>query len=161
VKPAADCAADILAQPNGSRAAILFGRETSGLTNEELQQCHCHLQIPANPEYPSLNLAMAVQVVAYELYRQASSESPVDFDGWDRPLAQMAHVEAMLSHLESVLVASRFLEPGNPGQTMTRLRRLFSRVALDETEVQILRGILTALAPEVRPPGTPGNSGSI
>jgi len=157
VKPAADCAADILAQPSGSQVAILFGRETSGLTNEELQQCHCHLQIPANPDYPSLNLAMAVQVVAYELYRQASSEA-VDLDVWDRPLAPMAHVEAMFDHLESVLIASRFLEPANPGQTMTRLRRLFTRVALDETEVQILRGILTALAPEARPPG---NSGSI
>lgn len=148
VKPVTEAAADILAQPPDSRIAILFGRETSGLTNEELQQCHCHLQIPANPEYPSLNLAMAVQVVAYELYRQAGERrGRAVTDEWDRPLAPMQHVEGMLVHLERALVRSGFLDPGSPGQTMTRLRRLFMRVALDETEVQILRGVLTTLAP--------------
>jgi tRNA (cytidine32/uridine32-2'-O)-methyltransferase len=164
VKPAAECAADILAQPSGSQVAILFGRETSGLTNDELQQCHCHLQIPANPDYPSLNLAMAVQVVAYELYRQASARTVAELEVWDRPLAPMSHLEALFDHLEAVLIAGRFLDSGSPGQTMTRLRRLFTRVALDETEVQMLRGILTALAPDdgpARTTGSPANSGSI
>jgi tRNA (cytidine32/uridine32-2'-O)-methyltransferase len=159
VKDVADAAAEMLAQPVGYRVAILFGRETSGLTNEELQKCHCHLQIPANPEYPSLNLAMATQVVAYELYKQhlaiAAGAVP-DAAVWDKPMATMAHVEGFLGHLEAVLVRSRFIDDGSPGQTMARLRRLFMRVALDETEVQILRGVLTALAPE----RGPGNSGS-
>jgi len=154
VKDVADSAADILAQPPDSQVAILFGRETSGLTNEELQQCHCHLQIPANPEYPSLNLAMAVQVVAYELYRQRADKPAVDATSWDRPLAPMGHIEALVQHFESALVASQFLDPANPGQTMTRLRRLLTRVALDETEVQILRGVLTALAPVRAGPST-------
>jgi tRNA (cytidine32/uridine32-2'-O)-methyltransferase len=124
--------------------AILFGRETSGLTNDELQKCHCHLQIPASPAYPSLNLAMAVQVVCYELFKQAGG-ARVEPQEWDRPLATMAQVEELLQHLEAVLVSSEFLDVTNPGQTMTRLRRLLTRLRPDATEVQILRGVLTHL----------------
>jgi tRNA (cytidine32/uridine32-2'-O)-methyltransferase len=124
--------------------AILFGRETSGLTNDELQKCHCHLQIPASPEYPSLNLAMAVQVVCYELFKQAGAVE-VQSPDWDRPLATMAQVEGLLEHLEAVLVSSAFLDATNPGRTMTRLRRLFTRLRPDATEVQILRGVLAHL----------------
>ena len=124
--------------------AILFGRETSGLTNDELQKCHCHLQIPASPEYPSLNLAMAVQVVCYELFKQAGVVEAQSQD-WDRPLATMAQVEGLLEHLQAVLVSSAFLDATNPGQTMTRLRRLFTRLRPDATEVQILRGVLAHL----------------
>jgi len=163
MRNAADAAAEILALPPGSRVAIVFGRETSGLTNDELQQCNVHLQIPANPAYASLNLAMAVQVVAYELWRQSSANAAVEpHPAWDRPLAPMAHVEGMLGHLESVLAASGFIDRHNPGQTMTRLRRLFTRIGLDETEVQILRGILTTLDPRaggLEPPGS-GNTGT-
>jgi tRNA (cytidine32/uridine32-2'-O)-methyltransferase len=140
-------AADILDQPPDSRIAILFGREANGLSNEELQRCHCHLEIPANSEYPSLNLAMAVQVVCYELYKQ-SGRAPSGEVVWDQPLATMAQMEAFFAHLESVLVGSAFLDPDNPGQTMNRLRRLFTRVQPDDKEVQMLRGILHQLAPE-------------
>lgn len=155
VKGADGVAADILALPAGSRVAVLFGRETNGLSNDELQRCHCHLQIPANPDYPSLNLAMAVQVVCYELYKQASGSAPAA--AWDRPAATMAQMEGLFSHLEGTLVASGFLDPENPGQTMTRLRRLFNRVCLDDTEVQMLRGILHQLTPPAGNP--PDNSG--
>jgi len=148
-------AADILAQPAASRIAILFGREANGLSNDELQRCHCHLEIPANPDYPSLNLAMAVQVVCYELYRQ-SGRAPSGEVVWDQPMATMAQMEAFFAHLEAVLVSSAFLDPGNPGQTMTRLRRLFTRVQLDDKEVQMLRGILHQLAPAAPPRGTGG-----
>jgi len=143
LKPAADVARDIAAQPAETRVAVLFGRETNGLSNEELQRCHCHLQIPANPEYPSLNLAMAVQVVCYELFRQIGQVevSPA----WDRPPATAAQIEGLLGQLEQALIGAEFLDPGNPGQTMTRLRRLFTRITPDETEVQMLRGIVKAL----------------
>lgn len=145
VKPAEAVAADILAQPAGSRIAVLFGRETNGLSNDELQRCHCHLQIPANPAYPSLNLAMAVQVVCYELFRQ--SESVLPEPAWDRPAATQAQFEGLMGHLQTALTRSGFLDAANPGQTMTRLRRLFTRVRLDDTEVQMLRGMLRQLAP--------------
>jgi tRNA (cytidine32/uridine32-2'-O)-methyltransferase len=144
LKSADAVAADILDQPQGSQVAVLFGRETSGLTNEELQRCHCHLQIPANPDYPSLNLAMAVQVVCYELFKQ-SGRAPAAEPIWDQPPATTAQTEAFFDHLQAVLVSSAFLDPENPGQTMTRLRRLFTRVRLDEKEVQMLRGVLTQL----------------
>jgi len=146
VKSAAEVAADVLARPPGSRVAVLFGRETNGLSNEELQRCHCHLQIPANPVYPSLNLAMAVQVVCYELFKQSEAE-PQPVAAWDHPPATAAALEGMFEHLQGVLERGGFLDPANPGQTMTRLRRLFLRAALDQNEVAMLRGILKELDP--------------
>ncbi len=143
VAPPREIAEQIAAQAEQTRVAIMFGREDNGLSNEELRQCHYHLQIPAAPEYPSLNLAMAVQVVAYEL-RHAMARSDVD-TSWDRPMATVGQVDGMLAHIEKTLLDQGFLDPANPGQTMTRLRRLFSRVRLDETEVQILRGVFKAL----------------
>jgi hypothetical protein len=128
---------------------VLFGRETSGLSNDELQRCHCHLQIPANPDYPSLNLAMAVQVVCYELYKQSEAAAPQL--EWDRPPATQAQLEGLMGHLQAALSHCGFLDADNPGQTMTRLRRLFTRVRLDDTEVQMLRGALLSWPPGRRP----------
>jgi tRNA (cytidine32/uridine32-2'-O)-methyltransferase len=124
--------------------AVLFGRESSGLSNEELQRCHVHLLIPADPVYPSLNLAMAVQVVAYEIFRQSETR-PVVVARWDRPRATVAEVEGLLDHFERALVDAAFLDPANPGQAMTRLRRMIERMEADATEVQLLRGVITAL----------------
>ena len=143
--PVADVRASagkLLAEAAAGQAAVLFGREADGLSNEELQRCNAHLRIPASPDYPSLNLAMAVQVVAYELF--VAQAAPVEAE-WDRPPATAAEVEAMLAHLEQLLVAADFLDPGNPGQTLTRLRRLAVRASLDQTEVRMLRGIATQL----------------
>jgi tRNA (cytidine32/uridine32-2'-O)-methyltransferase len=142
---AEEAIAGIVERYETQKIAILFGRETSGLSNEELQKCHCHLVIPANPEYSSLNLAMAVQVVAYELYRQLEA-TPLDTDQWDRSPATSMQLEGLIEHFERVLIESEFLDPTNPGQTMTRLRRLLTRITPDETEVQMLRGVLKQLA---------------
>ena len=139
-----DVTEELVRQARTGDVAVLFGRETSGLTNDELQRCNKHLRIPASPDYPSLNLAMAVQVVAYELFRHAADQ-PAPAVAWDRPPATAAAVEALLVHLETVLRETAFLDPENPGQTLTRLRRLFTRTQLDETEVGMLRGILTHL----------------
>lgn len=151
---AEEAVAGMIERLDGQQIAVLFGRETSGLTNEELQKCHTHLVIPANPDYSSLNLAMAVQVVCYEIYRQfeasplaegASSTSPIDSHQWDRSPATSAQLEGLIGHFQQVLTDVEFLDPENPGQTMTRLRRLLTRVTPDETEVQMLRGILKEL----------------
>ena len=142
VADARDSAKKLLAEANAGQVAVLFGREADGLSNEELQRCNAHLRIPASPEYPSLNLAMAVQVVAYELF--AAQSAPLESE-WDRPPATAAEVEALLTHLERLLVAADFLDPQNPGQTLTRLRRLAARAGLDQTEVRMLRGIATQL----------------
>ena len=138
-----DAAARILEEAAHHRVAVLFGRETSGLTNDELQRCHVHLQIPANPAYPSLNLAMAVQVVCYELHRSVSTLPAESSVPGDRELATVAEVEAMLEHLEQVLAEVGFVDPTNPGQVFVRFRRLFNRLRLDETEVKMLRGLFS------------------
>jgi len=144
---ARELASEICSQTPETQVAILFGREASGLNNDELHRCNCHVQIPANPIYPSLNLAMAVQVVCYELYQ--ATQGAATRSSWDRTLASQRQLDGFFEHLEGVLIASGFLDPGNPGQTMTRLRRLFLRVQLDDTEAQMLRGILRHLRPEV------------
>ena len=147
-------------QAEDAEIAILFGREDSGLTNDELQRCHTHLQIPSSKVYGSLNLAMAVQVVCYEIFQylektsiQVSSESKQEqsqLSGlgsriWDKEPASVQQIDGLMAHLEALMVQSAFIEANNPGQTVTRLRRLFMRQQLDETEVQILRGLFKAI----------------
>ncbi len=124
--------------------AIVFGREHSGLSNEELDRCNYLLHISSNADYSSLNLAAAVQVVSYELMmaqRLATAGSPPR--GADAPADQEA-VEGMFRHLEQTLLELEFLDPNNPKHLMRRLRRLFGRVQLDHNEVSILRGICSA-----------------
>ena len=128
--------------------AIVFGREDRGLTNEELHKCNYHVHIPSNPEYSSLNLAAAVQVITYELRMtclNAQQGKSIHFDDWDMPPAKSEALEHYYVHLPATLEKIGFLEPDNPHQTMTRLRRLYSRVRLDEMELNILRGVLTAM----------------
>lgn len=125
------------------QTGILFGREQSGLTNEELHRCHFHVQIPANPEYSSLNIAAAVQVIAYEL-RIASLKESTALE-WDYPLATAQDMDGFYAHLEKVLIDLAFLNPKAPRQLMTRLRRLFNRARLDAMEMNIMRGILGAV----------------
>lgn len=127
------------------KVAILYGRETSGLTNEELQRCNKHLTIPANPDYGSLNLAMAVQVVSYELHARLEYLQQGEIgetQGWDRRWATAAELEGFMEHLDRVLLDIDFYTEANRGKPFTRLRRLFSRIGMDDTEVQMLRGLL-------------------
>ena len=140
-----DTAADFAARVASTSAslAVLFGREDSGLTNDELERCTRHVVIPAHPGYASLNLAMAVQVVCYELFKVLATPAEAPARSWDRPLASAAELAGFYAHLEEVLVAIEFEDPKAPRRTMTRLKRLFGRVELDETEVAILRGVLT------------------
>lgn len=132
---------------NGPVAAV-FGPEQSGLSNADLDHCDTLLTIPTDPDFSSLNLAMAVQVVSYELRaawaaRQAQSEAP-EYEA-DAPLATSAELEHFYRHLEQVLTDIRFLDPDNPRQLMRRLRRLFIRARPDKNELNILRGVLTAV----------------
>jgi len=125
--------------------AVLFGREDRGLTNEELKLCNLHLNIPTSDAYSSLNLAMAVQIVCYEL--RMMLDSPLlpsrEDEQWDTAFSSSENMERFYVHLEETLVDIEFLDPAAPRQLMSRLRRLYSRVRLDEMELNILRGILT------------------
>lgn len=132
----------------GGPVALVFGRERSGLNNAELDRCQLHLQVPTNPEYSSLNLAAAVQVVAYEL-RVASGHRIAAGDVHEPVPA--ADMEGLFQHWHDVLVAAGFLDPNEPRILMRRLRRLFNRAAPDRIETNILRGALRALDPRGLP----------
>ena len=146
------CAEKIYPELNQHPVALVFGREDRGLTNEELQSCHLHVNIPASEDYTSLNLAMAVQVVSYELRMMHLSAdlSEDDMQEWDTKFAKVDDIERMFVHLEETLIELEFLKPSAPKQLMTRLRRLYSRTRMDDLEVQMLRGILTSTQQWVR-----------
>lgn len=131
---------------NKGTVALVFGRERTGLTNEELQQCHYHVNIPANPEYSSLNVAMAVQTLSYEIrmawLAQQETGAQVDDDSDYPPQASM---ELFFQHLEKTLYQTQFLHSDRSGHVMMRLRRMFTRMRPDSNELNILRGILTSI----------------
>jgi tRNA (cytidine32/uridine32-2'-O)-methyltransferase len=141
--------AELMSCDRPARVAVLFGREASGLTNEELHMCHKHVHIPTNPDFSSLNVAAAVQVISYEmrmaLVEGLGSDVPQWGTRWDIELAANHEVEQMFSHLEQTLVDIEFLDPDNPRQLMSRLRRLFLRSVPDKVEINVLRGILTKI----------------
>lgn len=125
------------------KVAVVFGRERCGLSNKELQQCHFQINIPANPDYSSLNLAAAVQIVCYELRMAFLHETKLE-----EKIIQLADVkqqEYFYQHLHDLLNKIEFLKPIRSQQIMDRLRRLFSRSELDVNEVKILRGILSTI----------------
>jgi tRNA/rRNA methyltransferase len=124
------------------KAALLFGNERFGLPNEAVEKCNVLINIPANPDYSSLNLAQAIQVLAYECRVAAIGDKPVtDGIGFQGDAASAAQIEGMFSHLEQALVKIEFLDPASPKKLMPRLKRLFSRTQLETEEVNILRGI--------------------
>jgi tRNA (cytidine32/uridine32-2'-O)-methyltransferase len=138
-----ECATKVVAASYRKPVAIVFGAERAGLTNAEMDRCNALVYVPCNPEYSSLNLAMAVQIIAYEL-RWAQGSDPVPQDSDSVP-AGAGDIERFYEHLERVLRDSGFLKPDNPRALMRRLRRLFNRARLDEKELNIMRGILSAL----------------
>jgi tRNA/rRNA methyltransferase len=137
--------------------AFVFGNEAAGLSNEEMFACQFLVHIPANPEFTSLNLAQAVQVVAYELFMVSA---PVVSPGVKQKLATIADIEGLYAHLEDASVRSGFHVPETGSKLPERLRRLFSRVpALEREEVNIVRGLLKALLERKKVPKQgPGNS---
>jgi tRNA/rRNA methyltransferase len=144
-------AAQLVTQPD-LRAALIFGNERFGLPNELVEKCNVLINIPANPEYSSLNLSQAAQVLAYEcrmavlegagvehtLRQPAGEANEIGFQG---EAASLVQIEGMYQHLEQALVAIGFLDASNPRKLMPRLKRLFSRAQLETEEVNILRGI--------------------
>jgi len=123
--------------------ALVFGRENSGLKNEELDRCQYLLRIPCNPQFSSLNLAAAVQVVCYELFMAADKQqSPQNSDELQEPLATAEQMEGFYLHLQQALGDIGFLHADKSRSIMRRLRRIYNRIELESKEVDILRGIL-------------------
>lgn len=147
-----DIVAEVLTPPESSvrllteaqvgKVALVFGNETSGLSNEELSLCQGLVTIAANPDYSSLNLAAAVQVLCYEI-----RQNWLQHASWPQPemeAASLDEVERFYDHLQNALSDLEFLNQGSPGKLMLKLRRLFARTRLAKEEVNILRGILSA-----------------
>lgn len=143
-----ECGLKSVAEGQNAPVALVFGRERVGLTNDELQKCHYHVAIAANPDYSSLNLAMAVQVIAYEvrmawLAAQEVGGEKTTLDETPYPLVD--DLERFYGHLEQVLLDTGFIRAGHPGQIMNKLRRLFTRARPESQELNILRGILASI----------------
>jgi len=139
-----DCAERMLREASGGKVAAVFGPEKAGLDNDDLALCHTLLSIPTNPEFSSLNLAMAVQVLTYELRMASTLDSGPGFEN-DVPPATGEEMENFYAHLEQVFLDTGFLKPDNPRFLMRRMRRLFIRARPDKNEANILRGFLTAI----------------
>jgi len=150
-----EAAVRIFEMSERSPAALLFGAERTGLTNEELALAHLLIRIPANPDYPSLNLAMAVQLATYELFRAAGSPAdPRPLSQSPVPLAPGADLERFYAHLQQVMDEVEFKDRTTGGtHLMTRIRRLFQRCEMDQNEVNILRGLLTSVQQKRRRAG--------
>ena len=154
--PAA-CAALVAETKDKTEIAIVFGREHAGLTNDELLHCHYHINIPSNPEYSSLNLAQAVQIIAYELRMKLLSPG-ADVEMRSDRQATVDEVEQFYTHLSKLLVAVDFLKLSNPKKLLQRLRRMFNRIKLEHLEVSILRGILTHIDASINPKKRKGST---
>ncbi|HIX62551.1 MAG TPA: RNA methyltransferase [Candidatus Halomonas stercoripullorum] len=135
------------------RLALIFGREDSGLSNAELQRCHTHVHIPTNPDFSSLNLAAAVQLLAYECRLAALATQPMEptDEARSEPLASHTELERYFEHLERTLIRIGFHDPALPRQLMARLRRFTLRARPERMELNILRGILTATEQCIHP----------
>ncbi|WAG14085.1 tRNA (cytosine(32)/uridine(32)-2'-O)-methyltransferase TrmJ [Aeromonas hydrophila] len=125
--------------------ALVFGRERTGLTNDELQKCHYHVAIAANPEYSSLNLAMAVQTLCYEVRMHWLQQEQVGESDMAVDYPSAEQLEGFYQHLEQTLLKTGFIADDHPGQVMSKLRRLFNRARPEAVELNILRGILTSV----------------
>lgn len=148
-----EAAERVLERACAGRAAIVFGAERSGLSNEDLEQCNAAIAIPTDPSFSSLNLAAAVQIMAYEIWSRGAPRSPIPNSGDKDDLpVNHAKMEGLYEHLERALSHSGFFDSGNPEIVMRRLRRLFSRAALTQRELNILRGFCKSVLALRKPP---------
>ncbi|MCC7412226.1 MAG: RNA methyltransferase [Gammaproteobacteria bacterium] len=144
------CASTLIAAARHGPVALVFGREQTGLSNAELDLCQALVRIPTVAGFSSLNVAAAVQILSYELYAAALGGAGAEGCESDSPPATADQVERFYAHLEQVMISTGFHDPEKPRRLMRRLRRLFGRTALDQHEVQILRGLLAAMEQSVR-----------
>lgn len=143
-----ECGAKLIEEAANYPVALVFGRENSGLSNEELQQCNFHVCIDANPEYSSLNLAAAVQTLCYEIRMHYLQQQRAPFaekgnPQYEYPLAQ--ELENFYQHYEATFLAAGFVRAKHPGAIMAKVRRMFNRTRLESQELAILRGMLSAV----------------
>ena len=130
--------------------ALVFGHERSGLSNEELDLCQAAVMVPTNEDYSSLNLAAAVQIISYEIRQAVLNMGEIDHESDQIPMATSDQMEGFYTHLEDTMIDIEFLDPDQPKFLMRRLRRLFNRSVMEESEVQMMRGLLSASQKKTR-----------
>lgn len=140
--PAREGAEQIVGEAKSGQVALVFGRETMGLHNHELQQCNIHVYIPANPEYPVLNVSQAIQLLCYEIFMAAENKS---FKSVQEEYPRQKEMSLFYEHLEKVLRMTNFIIPQHEGKVLEKLRRFFNRSRPERTELNMLRGILTSV----------------
>ena len=152
-----ECAQVVKEGAAKQQVALVFGREAVGLSNEELQKCNYHVNIPGNAEYDVLNIAMAVQVLTYEM-RQAIVHAEPDSHKqsmtiecrWDEDMANAQEMSGFHEHFNQMLLDIEFYDPNNPKQLLTRSRRLFNRARLDRLELNMMRGIFSRIQAKIK-----------
>ncbi|MEM5527321.1 tRNA (cytosine(32)/uridine(32)-2'-O)-methyltransferase TrmJ [Gammaproteobacteria bacterium AS21] len=137
-----------LSEAGDANVAIIFGRESKGLLNEELQKCNFHLFIPTNPEYPVLNISQAIQIVCYEIWLNNQQQVPASKDARAYPSQQ--DMDFFYQHLDSTLRAAHFLVPQHEGNAMQKLQRFFNRARPEKVELGMLRGVLSSIEKRIK-----------
>jgi tRNA (cytidine32/uridine32-2'-O)-methyltransferase len=148
-----ECGDKLISEAANYPVALVFGRENSGLSNEELQQCHFHVCIDANPEYSSLNLAAAVQTLCYEIrmHHLALERAPyLAREALENPYPLTKELENFYEHFEATFAESGFIRSKHPGVIMSKVRRMFNRTRLESQELAILRGMLSSVDKTVK-----------
>ncbi len=146
------CGEQLVKEARTGEVALVFGQETSGMTNEELQQCHFHVSVDANPDYPVLNVASAIQILCYEIRQAYLAQSATEGSATEEskepkedsvPYPDTRQMEQFYEQLELALGDIQFIIRQHPGKIMTKLRRLFNRARPEQEEMNILRGVLS------------------
>ncbi len=128
--------------------SILFGREDRGLTNEELQLANTHIEIPANPEYPVLNLAMSAQIVAYEILKASTNTESREWQ--DYPQVDSENLQMLIDHFIETAVSIDVIRKDRPKKIISRIKRMFTRLHPDEMETSFMRGFLSAINKKIK-----------
>ena len=132
------------------KVAIVFGREDRGLTNEELGLCNFHVHIPSDPEYSSLNLSQAVQILAYEIRLSYLQDQHFNEDYWDVELANNEQTERLINHMDELMQEVDFYDVENPRKLLVRVRRFFKRSKIDVMEANIFRGLFATIQKKLK-----------
>jgi tRNA (cytidine32/uridine32-2'-O)-methyltransferase len=149
IKDAASAAKDIHAEVNNDKEiSIIFGKEDRGLTNDELENANRLIEIPANPIYPVLNLAMSVQIISYEIFKASSD---VKLKEWrDYPEVNSEQLQMLIDHFIDTAVEIDVIDPDNPKKIISRIKRMFTRLQPDEMEASFMRGFLSGIKKKLK-----------
>ena len=149
IKDAASAAKDIHAEVNNNKEiSIIFGKEDRGLTNDELENANRLIEIPANPKYPVLNLAMSVQIISYEIFK---SSSDVKLKEWrDYPEVNSEQLQMLIDHFIKTAIDIDVIDPDNPKKIISRVKRMFTRLQPDEMEASFMRGFLSGIKKKLK-----------